>query len=209
MSATAVRLAVVTGADRPVGAAVAARLRAGGAGVVAHARQRLPEGCAGVTGDLADRALAARLADAALAEGPVDALVCADLALEPGDPADLDDERWAGRIARGATAPLVLAQRLGRGMLERGSGVIVALVAGPEADDAGAVAGGAALHGLAKVLAVEWAPRGVRVVTVTLSPDLAAGTAPAAELERVAGTVAYACSPEASFVTGAVLQLHA
>jgi gluconate 5-dehydrogenase len=131
-------------------------------------------------------------------------------------------------MATNARAPFLLTQAAGARMLERGTGSVVnitsvgGLVALPRL--AAYCAAKAALNSLTRVLAVEWAPRGVRVnavapayVRTSMTDGLLAHEAfgPAllaqtpigrfAEADEVAGAVTFLASPAASYITGQTL----
>jgi len=135
------RTALVTGAARRLGRAIAEDLAAGGARVAVHYRGSAAEAAAVVDG-IRDRggeavSFAADLGDARAVEalaaavgarlGPVDILVnnASVFARRPID--TLEPDEWDATLAVNLTAPFRLALRLGRAMRARGAGKIVNL----------------------------------------------------------------------------------
>jgi NAD(P)-dependent dehydrogenase (short-subunit alcohol dehydrogenase family) len=174
-------VAVVTGAAQGIGRAVSETLAAEGhelvlcdvrepaetldalraAGAEAHA----------VVGDVSEDAYAARVA-ATVAErfGRADVLVnnAGISAIVPAE--EIEPALWRRVLDVNLTGPFLLAQALGRPMLEAGSGSIVnvASIAGLTgiADRAAYNASKHGLVGLTRTLAAEWGGRGVRVNAV-------------------------------------------
>ena len=175
------RLAVVTGARRGIGLALAEALAGAGADVVGVSASLEPEGSEAqrrvealgrsftpIAADLADReavrALAARLR--ALGR-PVDVLVNNAGTIRRAPAAEHADADWDHVLAVNLDAPFVLAREVGAGMLERGRGKIV-FVASVLSFQGGVnvpgyAASKSALAGLTRALANEWAGRGVNV----------------------------------------------
>lgn len=233
-------VALITGAGRGIGRAIALRLAAEGAVVALCARSSdeleavaddIGSGRAMVVpGDLSDEAMPQRVVESVTAElGRIDVLVNA-AGISPvwsrAEETTLED--WDAIMQTNARAAFLLSQAAGRGMLTRGSGSIVnvasigAIVALPRL--VAYCAAKAALVAMTKVLAVEWADRGVRVNAVApayvdtamtsglianpkLGPALVASTplGRLARVEEVADAVAFLASNEASFVTGETL----
>jgi 3-oxoacyl-[acyl-carrier protein] reductase len=249
-------VAVVTGAGRGLGAAIAEELAGRGAIVVVadrdgeaaaatadrlageprrSAERRPPTGppppaaplATPATVDVADPASVAGLFDAVAAEhGRVDVLVnnAGVGAVAPSEELSLDV--WSRTVAVNLTGTFLCSQAAARHMLAAGSGVIVNI-----ASVFGAVgmpmraAYAASKHGvvgLTKVLATEWATRGIRVVAVDPAyvrtalddADQRAGGYTADDIARrtpmgrygepaeIARVVAFLASDDASFVTG-------
>jgi 3-oxoacyl-[acyl-carrier protein] reductase len=235
------RVAIVTGSSSGIGRAVAAELLARGMSVVVTSRSQeradataaeLGERAFGIGVELTDPAAPSALVDRALAQhGRLDVLVNNAGAGQVADSATLAVEDWQRIIDLDLTAPFLCAQAAARPMLEAGRGVIVNIssLAGHVGlpRRAAYTAAKHGLEGLTKTLAVEWARRGVRVVSVApayVATELLAGTSKAggftlddvagrtpmrrlAEPEEVARTVAFLASDEASFVTGSSVRV--
>jgi len=221
------RTAVVTGATRGIGAAVAARLAAEGVTVVPVSRS---EGIDVTAPDAAER-IAER------AGGPVDILVnnAGTSEIKPLD--ELVDADWYAAFELNVMAPLRLMRHFAPGMAERGWGRIVNVTstAGKRPSQtwpAYSVAKAAQLS-LSRLHADFWAARGVLINAVAPGPtgtplwkgegglaeQVAArsgGTAEDAiashaqkvplgrfgEADEVAAVVVFLCSERASWVTG-------
>jgi 3-oxoacyl-[acyl-carrier protein] reductase len=181
--------AVVTGASRGIGAAVARGLGARGARVVvnyhssAGAADEVVQAIAAAGGqaiavqaDVESEEGAARLCDAALeAYGRVDVVV--NNATPPIERKPFEELTWAevDRFWRAyVQSAFTLAQRALPGMKERGFGRFVhiltsAAVGKPPVNVAGYVAAKSALWGLTRSMAVEFAPHGITVNAVSPS----------------------------------------
>lgn len=182
-------VAVVTGASRGIGAAVATALGARGARVVVNYHRRADAAdevvasivagggsAIAVQADVSDERAAARLADTALeAYGRVDVLV--NGATPPIVRKPVEELSWAEVDAYWQTyvqGAFTLTQRVLPGMKERGFGRIIhilttAMWGTPPPNTAGYVAAKSGLWGLAKAMAVELAPHGVTVNAVSPS----------------------------------------
>jgi 2-deoxy-D-gluconate 3-dehydrogenase len=173
------QVALVTGAGRGLGTALAEALADAGARVVAHERRhpadrvvdvKLPSGreALGVGGDLADPACPERMVAAVLAgAGRIDVLVNNAGIIRRAPAAEHSDEDWDAVIAVNLTAAFKLCRAAGRHMLERGSGRIVNIASLLSFQGGITVPGYAAAKGglaqLTKALSNEWAGRGVGV----------------------------------------------
>jgi 2-deoxy-D-gluconate 3-dehydrogenase len=175
------RLAVVTGARRGLGLAMATSLAAAGAdvvGVSAHLEdegsevQRAVEAAGrSFTGhrvDFGDRAAVAALAEALCrSDRPVDILVNNAGTIERAPALDHTDDQWDRVLEIDLTSQFVLTRRVGREMVRRGTGKVVftaSLLSFQGGINVVAyTAAKSALAGLTKALANEWAPHGVNV----------------------------------------------
>ena len=154
------RHALVTGAANGIGRAIAERFRAEGARVTGV---DVEEG-ADVRFDLADTAAIDGLVERI---GPVDVLCSVAGINEPMWAVDLELERYRRILAVNLDAPIMLASRVGRGMVERGYGRILSITSihgqhGAEECLAYDVSK-AGLEGGTRTLAIELGPHGVLV----------------------------------------------
>lgn len=228
------QIAVVTGAASGIGLTVAQHLAERGARIVgvdinaavSDSLAGLPgDGHHGIVADLTDPASAERvIAEAVRVAGTPQILVnSAGVALL--DPAlDVSPERWQRTMDINLSGTFYMAQAAGRVMTEAGYGRIVNLasqasVIGLE-DHAAYCASKAAIVGLTRVLAREWARQGVTVnavsPTVVETPlgkaawagekgERAKAEIPVgrfAQPEEVAGLIAYLAGADAAMVTG-------
>ena len=176
------RLAVVTGASRGIGFAVADCLAAAGADVIGVGSGR-PDGDSEVraavegrgrkflalSADLADREQVAALA-ADLAARDVDILVNNAGTIRRAPAAEHPDADFDHVVDVNLRATFVLAREVGRAMVRRGSGKIVNTASMLSFQGGVLVPGYAssksAVAGLTKALANEWADKGVNVNAV-------------------------------------------
>jgi 3-oxoacyl-[acyl-carrier protein] reductase len=115
------RVALVTGASKGIGAAIAVELEAEGARVAQSSRTT--ERFAWDTGDVEG---AGPLVDAVEAElGPVDILVCNTGGPPPGDPLSFTHEQWETAYRSLVLAPIALIERVLPGMRERAWGRVL------------------------------------------------------------------------------------
>jgi len=169
------RVAVVSGASRGIGRAIALAFADAGSDVVGVARTAGALDAVGeevrargrdflsVPADLADVGAVSRAAANAWAwKGRVDALVNSAGAIVRKEVLDVGPDDWDALFAVNVRAAFFLTQALARRMLERGEGAVVnvASVAGEVATGASAPysASKAALVALTRVLAVRLAP---------------------------------------------------
>ncbi|MGH2929887.1 MAG: SDR family NAD(P)-dependent oxidoreductase, partial [Solirubrobacteraceae bacterium] len=175
--------AVVTGATSGLGAASAIGLARAGAKVIACGRDRgrgervvseIAAGGASVElelADLADPDAAIELAERVLARhGPVDILVNAAGVFAREDAVALTLEEWEALLRCNVTATMLLCQRFGRAMIERGRGKIVNFSStdgflGVPQQLAYNVSKGAIVQ-LTRTLGAEWIRHGVNVNAV-------------------------------------------
>ena len=232
------RTALVTGATQGLGLATVSTLAQQGARVIvsdrdaaacertAAALRAAGHQARGLAADLADAAAISTLCAAA---GAVDVLVCNAGVQGPAGPLlDASDADWQLVMDINLRTAVRLCAGLLPGMAERGGGsvVLMASIAGLRGNRSIGLYGlsKAALAQLARNLAVEWGPQGVRVNAVApglIRTPLAAGLlADAAfmarrlqatplrrvgEPEEVAGVVALLASRAGGFITGHTL----
>jgi 2-deoxy-D-gluconate 3-dehydrogenase len=194
------RTAVVTGASRGIGAAVAAGLLEAGADVIGLQRGSLPEGLvrladdhgrrlSQVPVDLGDEGSVAVAAAEAIRQGPVDILVNNAGTQVRHDSTDFPLADFDAVMAVNTRAVFQLCQAFGAPMLERGWGRIVNLASllsfqGGIRVPAYAASKGAVAQ-LTKALCNEWAGRGVNVNAVAPGyVDTDMNEALVADLER-------------------------
>jgi 2-deoxy-D-gluconate 3-dehydrogenase len=234
------KVAVVTGASRGIGLAVAERLLAMGAdiGVLqrsgADAAREAAEGAGrrfhAVSVDLADAEAAQRGVDE-IAEvlGRVDVLVANAGEVERQPALDLSLDSWRRQIAVDLTSVFATSQAVARRLVAQESGGAIVMVASVLAFQGGInvsayAAAKAGVANLARALANEWAPLGIRVNAVApgyvanelteplrADPDrLEAISAriPAgrwATDDDIASAVAWLAGPDSAYVHGHVL----
>lgn len=233
------KVALVTGATGGLGQAICEALRAHGAKVLVSDRDapacaRLADALAGEDGgacalpaDLADIAGLGDCAARALAwQGQVDILVCNAGVQGPAGPlAAIGDSDWQQVMDINLRSAMELTRHLLPAMAARGGGsvVLMASIAGLRGNRAIGLYGlsKAALAQLARNLAVEWGPQGIRVNAI--SPGLIRTPLAAQLLENadfmprrlaltplrrvgepheIAGAVVLLASPAGGFITG-------
>ncbi|MCA8204236.1 SDR family oxidoreductase [Burkholderia sp. AU33545] len=202
-------------ADRTI--AVAERLRTAGGDVVAI-------GC-----DIGDAASVSQAAERVERDfGPVDVLVNNAGLLRAGGIETISLDAWNAMLQVNLTGYMLCSQAFGRAMLARGSGsmVHVASIAAryPQTHSGAYSASKAAVAMLARQLAAEWGPRGIRSNTVCpgmirtplseafyQSGDIEARRSAMTASRRIgrpddiANVVAFLASPRAAYVNGAEL----
>lgn len=207
------QIAIVTGAAAGIGHTIAARLAEQGARIVGvDIAPALADAIGGLPGE-GHLAVSANIADASAAAGAVDRVVAEIGAptilvnsagigrFAPGE--DLSEKDWSSTLAVNLSGSFFMAQAAGRAMLEAGYGRIVNIVSQAAEiglpEHAAYSASKAGVLGFTRVLAVEWADRGVTINAI--SPTIA-DTALAREIwvgEK--GENARAQIPAGRFVT--------
>ena len=225
------KTALVTGASRGIGRAIAAELARGGASVVVGYRSAADEaeavalevGGRAVQADVADAEQARRLVDEA---GDVEILVNNAGLTRDGLLARMPDDDWRAVIDTNLGGVFHTCRAAARGMMRRRAGAIVnvssivGLHGNPGQTNYSAAKAG--IIGFTKALARELGSRGVRanvvapgyvttrltdVITDELKQAMLANT-PLGRFghpEDVAGSVRFLCSDEAAIITGEVL----
>ena len=225
------KTALVTGASRGIGRAIALELAAAGASVVVGYRGSAEEAEA-VARETGGRAAQADVSDAEQARGLVegagdlDVLVNNAGVTRDGLIARMPDEDWRTVLETNLSAMFYTCRAVTRGMMKRRSGSIVNVssIVGVRGNpgQTNYSAAKAGIIGFTKSLARELGARGVRANVVvpgyvkTALTDVLPEEARQAMLantplgrlgdpEDVARAVRFLCSDEASFVTGEVL----
>lgn len=222
------RSALVTGASKGIGRAIAERLVASGYAVTGTYRSGgVPDGVLGVQADITDAdQLEAAFVAAEQAHGPVEILVCNAGITADGLLMRMSDDQWDSVIATNLTASFKLVRRASRAMIKGRYGRIV-LVSSVVAllGSAGQVnyaASKSGLVGLARSLTRELGGRGITANVVApgfISTDMTAALdaatiqsyekrIPAARLgstDDVASAVEFLVSDAAGYISGAVL----
>jgi NAD(P)-dependent dehydrogenase (short-subunit alcohol dehydrogenase family) len=231
------KLAVVTGAGRGIGRACALALAQAGADVVGISRsgneleavarevEELGRRAEGVVCDVTDTALV-RAALGSLDR--IDVLVGSAGANIPEPFLEVSEEHLEELLALNVQATFLVAQAAARRMVEGGGGSIVTISSQMghvgAADRTVYCATKHAVEGMTKAMAVELAPRGIRVNSVAptfletpmtapffADPDFRADVERRIPLGRigtvedVTGAVVYLASPAAALVTGTSL----
>lgn len=235
------RRALITGASKGIGRGLATAFAAQGASIIAVARdtsglaevkrevEKLGRACQLIRADLTEMAEVRRVA--AQAEGlEVDILVNNAGVSFPQPALETSLENWEQTFAVNVRAAFFLAQAFGTPMLTRGWGRIINLSsqAGLIAleDHVAYCASKGALEMMSKVLAFEWAPRGVTVncvaPTVVNTPmaEMAFSTPEAkarmlsripvgrfGEVHEVAAAALFLASNAAAMITGETLKV--
>jgi NAD(P)-dependent dehydrogenase (short-subunit alcohol dehydrogenase family) len=224
--------ALVTGAASGLGRSIAMGLARDGFEVIVHGRdagrgaqavegiQRAGGAARFAAADLSEPAGIERLAADA---GEVDVLVNNAGFSWFGPTAELNTDTFDALFASNVRAPYFLVAAFAPGMAARGSGSIVNIssMSGRVGLAAGAAYGATkgALESLTRAWAAEFSPSGVRINAVAPGPVYTDGSVPeritalgqttpmgrAATTDEIVGLVSYLASPQASYVTGAVL----
>jgi 3-oxoacyl-[acyl-carrier protein] reductase len=225
------RTALVTGASRGIGRAIATELAAAGASVVLSYRTGAEEaealasklGGRAVQADVSDPASAAALVEDA---GDLDVLVNNAGVTRDGLLVRMSDDDWNTVIDTNLASCFYTCRAASRGMMKKRAGTVVNIssIVGIHGNwgQTNYAASKAGIIGFTKSLARELGSRNVRANVVvpgyvkTQLTDVLPEDATSAMLqntplgrlgdpEDVAGAVRFLCSQEASFITGAVL----
>jgi NAD(P)-dependent dehydrogenase (short-subunit alcohol dehydrogenase family) len=239
------KVVLISGGGSGIGAATARLFAREGARVVVTGRRPEPIGAVAaevagvaVAGDTSDPGHAAEaVATAVSTFGGLDVVVASAGLGFGGSVGDMDDGQWRTMLDVNLTGPMVLTRAALPALLERGGGsiVLVASVNGMACapDSAAYDTSKAGLIGLARSLAVDYGPRGVRANAVcpgwVVTPmgdeamdalaaargigrqeayDLATAEVPlrrAATAEEIASCCLFLASDESSIVSGTAL----
>ncbi len=225
------KTALVTGASKGIGKAIALELGRAGASVVVGYRSGQDEAQAVAT-EIGGRALQADVSDAASAAALVEAAGELDILVNnagltrDGLLMRMSDEDWDTVIQTNLSSVFYTCRAAARPMMKRRGGSIVNIssIVGVHGNpgQTNYAASKAGIIGFTKSLARELGSRNVRANVVApgyvrtqltdvlpvAATDAMLGATPLGRLgdpEDVAGAVRFLCSDEASFVTGAVL----
>lgn len=176
------KLAVVTGAKRGLGRAMAEALAAAGADIigvsatletegseVAHAVESLGREFSARTVDFSDRAAVGALgAELAAMERPVDILVNNAGTIERAPAAEHSDDLWDQVLQVNLSSQFVLSREVGQAMIQRGAGGKIIFTASLLSFQGGInvpgyTAAKSGIAGLTKALSNEWAAHGINV----------------------------------------------
>ena len=225
------KTALVTGASRGIGRAIATELARAGASVVIGYRSGADEaatlaselGVRAIQADVSSAEDAKRLVDEA---GDLDILVNNAGLTRDGVLARMSDEDWRVVIETNLSAVFYTCRAVTRGMMKRRAGSIVNIsaIVGVHGNwgQSNYAASKAGIIGFTKSLAQELGSRGVRANVVAPgyiqtqltdvipaeARDKMLGLTPLGRLgepQDVAGAVRFLCSDAASFITGEVL----
>jgi NAD(P)-dependent dehydrogenase (short-subunit alcohol dehydrogenase family) len=223
------RIVLVTGGSRGIGLAVARRFAASGDHVaVTYRSSDPPDGLFGVKCDVTSAGDVDQ-AFAAIEEhfgGPVEVLVSNAGATRDGLLLRMAEDDFTSVIDANLTAAYRVAKRAAQGMLRARKGriVLVSSVVGllGSAGQTNYAAAKAGLVGFARSLARELGSRGITVNVVAPGPvetDMTAALSDKRQAEltaavplgrmatpdEIAGTIVFLASPDAAYITGAVI----
>ena len=228
MKVLAGKIAVVTGANRGIGYAIALALAESGADIVGTSRQMsddesiakevralgqkfFPFAC-----DMKNRAESTALAKKVLAEvGTVDILVNNAGTIRRENIADYSLADWDEVVEVNLTAPFILTQDFGKPMLERGAGKVI-FISSLLSYQGGIrvpayTASKSGIAGLVKAFANEWAGKGVNVNAVApgyiVTDNTEALRADPIRYEAITGRIPAGRWGEGSDIAGSVVFL--
>jgi NAD(P)-dependent dehydrogenase (short-subunit alcohol dehydrogenase family) len=217
------KVAVVTGGNRGIGAAVARALEEAGARVIVAARQPGPDG---IVMDVTDPASVRAMADEV---GPIDVLVNNAGICFHRPALEVPDDEWRTVFDVNVDGVWNCSRVVGAQMISRGGGGVIvnigsisAMIVNRPQWQPAYNASKAAVHQLTKSLAAEWAPFGVRVnalapgyVKTEMAPvddpefkPLWVDDPPMGRYalpEEMGPSVVFLASDASSFMTGSVL----
>lgn len=229
------KVAVVTGASRGIGRAIAVELASAGARVVVNYRSRRDEadalvatipGSVAVQADVSTTEGCERLAATAAEIGDVDILVNNAGITMDNLMLRMSDEQWDAVLSTNAGGPFRMCRAVLPGMLRRRSGSIVNIVSisalRGNPGQTNYSASKAAIIGMTRSLAVEVAKRNVRVnavapgfvetdMTAALTAEQKKLASDAIPMKRmgspadIAPIVRFLCGAGASYLTGQVI----
>ncbi|HSP90437.1 MAG TPA: SDR family oxidoreductase [Vicinamibacterales bacterium] len=233
-------VAVVSGGTSGIGRAIALGLADAGADVVATARrpalvdevasevERRGRRTLRMVSDVTDRASLESVRDACLAElGRLDILVSAAAITQRVPTIDMSDADWQRVLDTNVTGTWHACRVFGAPMLAQGSGRIITIASLASLvgflEVSAYTASKAAVAGLTRALAVEWAPRGVTVNAIApgiFVTDLNRGIVESprghelllrtpmrrfGDVDELVGAAIFLASDAASFITGQLL----
>ncbi len=228
MKVLAGKIAVVTGANRGIGHAIALALAEAGADIVGTSRQMsddesiakevralgqkfIPFAC-----DMKNRAESTALAKKVLTEvGQVDILVNNAGTIRRENIADYSLADWDEVVEVNLTAPFILTQDFGKPMLERGAGKVI-FISSLLSYQGGIrvpayTASKSGIAGLVKAFANEWAGKGVNVNAVApgyiVTDNTEALRADPIRYEAITGRIPAGRWGEGSDIAGSVVFL--
>lgn len=231
------KVAVITGGGSGIGSAIAGLFADSGARVAVLDRDqqaarsvatRLGGGSFAVEVDVADQISVGRaVAGVTGTAGGIDILVNSAGVARLAAAEVIEAEQWRSTLDVNLTGSFLMAQAVGRTMLEQGSGRIISMASQAAtvalADHVAYCASKAGLLGMTRALALEWGPRGVTAntisPTVVLTPlgidawDNEKGLAHQAEVpvgrfampNEIAAAAGYLASDAAAMINGADL----
>jgi 3-oxoacyl-[acyl-carrier protein] reductase len=222
------KVAVVTGGNRGIGLAIATKFQNEGYQVVVSYRSgSAPDGFDGVVMDVTDsESVNAAVASIEAKYGQIDVLVANAGITKDGLVMRMSDEDFESVVETNLVGAFKVARACTRGMLKRKSGrmIFVGSVVGMlgSAGQVNYAATKSGLIGMARSFARELGSRGITANVVApgfVDTDMTAvldetrkaeiiGAVPLARFcspEEVAGVVAFLASPEAAYISGAVI----
>ncbi|MFZ4063815.1 MAG: beta-ketoacyl-ACP reductase [Candidatus Nanopelagicaceae bacterium] len=222
------KVALITGGNRGIGLAIAEKFKADGYQVVvSHRSGNLPAGLDGVIMDVTDsESVNSAIAEIERKFGQIDVLVANAGITKDGLVMRMSDEDFGSVVETNLTGAFRVARACTRGMMKRKSGrmIFVGSVVGMlgSAGQVNYAATKSGLIGMARSFARELGSRGITANVVApgfVDTDMTAvldearkaeivGAVPLGRFctpEEVAGVVAFLASPEAAYISGAVI----